>query len=99
MSNKRHMPFVLQGGPPLDMEDLAQQLREGRTLLYQGQEVGRTTDATAQPNALEVVIELFAPLDIPPVKDLRLKAVPKDSTAKLGSSLTVQAVEAITEEG
>jgi hypothetical protein len=99
MTNKRHMPFTLEGGEPLDLEDLARQLQEGKPVVYAGKEVGRTTNATAQPNAIEVVIELFTPLDIPPVKGLHLQAAPNDMTAKLGSSLTVQAVEAKTEEG
>ncbi len=97
MSNKRHMQFTLQGGEPLDMEDLAEQLRKGLPVFHQGAEVGRTTNATAQPNALQVAIELFAPDKLPKVTDLGLKAVPRDRAAKLGSSLTVHAVEAKTE--
>jgi hypothetical protein len=98
MSNKRHMQFTLQGGAPLDMEDLAQQLREGVPVVYGGQEVGRTHNATPQPNALQVVIELTTPAALPLIKGIHLRAVPKDRSAKLGSSLTVHAVEAKTEE-
>jgi len=97
MSNKCHMAFTLQGGEPLDLQDLARQLQEGKPVMHRGKEVGRTHSATAQPNAIEVVIQLFTPLEIPPVKDLHLLAVPKDTEATLGSSLTVQAVEAKTE--
>lgn len=95
--NKRHMQFTLQGGEPLDMEDLAEQLRKGLPVVHRGSEVGRTTNATPQPNALQVAIELFAPTELPPITDLGLKAVPRDREAKLGSSLTVHAVEAKTE--
>lgn len=95
--NKRHMQFTLQGGPPLNMEDLAAQLSKGLPVVCHGEEVGRTTSATPQPNAIQVAIELFAPASIPLVKTLHLKAVPTDRSAELGSSLTVQAVEAKTE--
>ena len=97
MSNKRHMQFTLPGGPPLDMEDLAAQLAKGLPVVHHHNEVGRTTNATAQPNALQVAIELFAPAEIPLVTSLHLKAVPTDRSAELGSSLTVHAVEAKTE--
>jgi len=96
MSNSRRMQFTLQGGPPLDMEDLADQLRKGVPVVCQGNEVGRTIDANPQPSALQVVIELVAPAETPLVISLHLRAVPKDRSAELGSSLTVQAVEAKT---
>lgn len=95
--NKRHMQFTLHGGEPLNLEDLAAQLTKGLPVIHHGNEVGRTTSATPQPNAIQVAIELFAPNDIPPVTTLQLRAVPTDRSAKLGSSLTVQAVEAKTE--
>ena len=93
------MQFTLSGGQPLDLEDLALQMRQGVPVTYESEKVGRTIDATPKPNSLRVVIELFTPTELPLIRNLRLRATPKNPTVKLGTSLIVHAVEAKTEEG
>ena len=98
MNNKRHMEFTLPACPPVNLKDLANDAGRGVDVLLKGEKIGRTVDATAHEDSLVVVIELFAPKELPLITGLYFRAVPRNPTAELGTSLIVTAVEAKTGE-
>lgn len=94
MPNKRHMSFVLAGGAPLNLEDLAEQVQKGLPLTYEGTPIGRTIDGAVVDEGLKVTVEIDNPTAWPDLVDLQFKGRQADASMAIGAKVALTEVMA-----